>query len=173
MKKNGYTLVELLVSITIITTLFVITVANLRGGNDNQALLRSAQELAFNLRKVQNLSLSTKKYGVNSVCFYGLKIDTANSYFLYYNDTAGCSGPVMYVGDFATKIDPNPIYLEKGIEFSPTSVGKDIAFVPPEPLTYYMNSNNFAPQNIVLRIKSDIATTKIITVNRLGNIQIQ
>ncbi len=169
---EGFTLLELLVAMSIIIIMSAVTVANIKVGNDRQALLRSTQKFAFDIRKVQNLALSPKKYGTNPVCFYGIKIESSTSYFLYYDDRSNCNAGVTRFSGQSTKIDPQPVFLESGIEFADT-VNKEVTFVPPEPISYFFgNANNF-PQNIVLRITQNITDTRTVTINKFGNIEIQ
>ncbi len=166
-KKNGYTLIELLVAITIIASVSALTVVSMKAGGGERDLFSSAQEFAFNVRKVQNLALSPKTYGGQSVCFYGIKINDATSFSLYYNDS-NCNSPVKYTGQ-ATIFET--INLKNGVLFMGPFT-QDIAFLPPEPITYFGGSDTFAEQTITL-YSTRSSAVKNIKINRLGSISIE
>jgi prepilin-type N-terminal cleavage/methylation domain-containing protein len=167
---SGFTMIELLVAMAIVSILSVLTVTNIRSGSKDQALLRSAQIFASDIKKVQNLALSPKKYDlVDPVCWYGIKIENATDYFLYYHDRAGCTGQVRYSNVFSTKL--KTMKLESGIVFTDTT-NKDFAFLPPEPMSYFFGNLDFSDQNIVLQINGDIKT-RTVTINKFGNVEIQ
>ena len=167
--NSGFTMIELLVAMAIVSILSVLTLTNIREGSNDQALLRSAQNFASNIKKAQNFALSPKKYGANPVCFYGIKINTATDYFLYYNDRNNCVGQVRYNNNFSTKL--KTIKLENGIIFT-NIVNQDIAFLPPEPMTYFFGNQNFIDKNIILQISGGLKT-KTITINKFGNVEVQ
>ncbi len=166
---RGFSMIELLVAMAVISILAIITLTNISKGSNEQALLRSAQIFASDIKKAQNLALSPKKYGLNPVCFYGIKIENASNYFLYYNDRSGCLGAVRYDNVFSKKL--KNLKLERGIIFEDTT-NKDIAFVPPEPISYFFGNSDFLDQDIVFRINGG-TKTKTVTINKFGNVEIQ
>ncbi len=166
---GGFTMIELLVAMVIVSVLSVLTITNIRSGSKDQALLRSAQIFASDIKKTQNLALSPKKYSTEPVCWYGIKIENATDYFLYYHDRSGCTGQVRYSSAFSTKI--KTMKLENGIVFTDTT-NKDVAFLPPEPMTYFFGGLDFSDQNIILQINGG-TKIKTVTINKFGNVEIQ
>lgn len=180
--KNGFTLVELIVATTIVMVLTAVTVVNLRTGSSEQALLRSAQTLAFNIRKAQNLALAPQPNVGKTVCVYGIKARAAsNIYALYFNDdnvgASTCNGIAKkrYVGGGFTPPSPpgvcnsciEQIYLEKGV----TIVNAfDVSFEPPEPRSYTGGVLIGAAQLVITL--SNGTQTRVVRVNRFGRVSI-
>jgi prepilin-type N-terminal cleavage/methylation domain-containing protein len=109
----GFTIIELLVSISIIVILSTLIVVNLAGLRINQKLKIAENELVTNLRKIQNYSLSSRVVGNNqAVQYYLLKIDLSNPH--QYTIQA------MHDVGTAPKLDANveTVYLPAGVRFS-------------------------------------------------------
>ncbi|MBI3671355.1 type II secretion system protein [Candidatus Azambacteria bacterium] len=170
-EKNGFTLVEILVAVAIISSLSFAIILNIRAGTNEQAILRSAQKFAFNLRKAQNLALSPQR-GVNTVCYYGVNIQNSTQYSIYYHEDANpnCPGSLNHYAAGDNKIET--ITLDGGVEFA-NAVNQDVAFETPEPLTYFFGVLNFPSTAITLRLASNPAITKNIIINRFGNVEIK
>ena len=165
---SGFTLFEMMTAIAIVAVLSIFTLANINSGSNEHALLRSAQVFASNIKRAQNLALSPKKYGANPVCFYGIKIENASSYFLYYDDRNNCTGSVKYNNGQSTKLET--IRLEDGVVFT-NITNKDVSFVPPEPIVYFSGSSNFSDQSMVLKLAN--GNSRTVTVNKFGNVEVQ
>jgi|GEM_PF-2869981 len=169
---EGFTMAELLVAMAVISILSVLTVTNIKNGTNEQALLRSAQTFASDIKKAQNLALSPKKYGVNPVCFYGIDIIDNSSYRLYYRDSANCAGLNQAQYRFnGQAVELEVFSLESGIQFAPPN-NHDFAFIPPEPIILYNTNVNFEDKIVVLRI-GNAGNTRTVTINKFGNVEVQ
>lgn len=181
--ESGFTLIELIVATTIVMVLTAVTVVNLRTGSSEQALLRSAQTLAFNIRKAQNLALAPQPNAGKTVCVYGIKA-AANSgvYVLYFNDdnigASTCNGVAKKryaVGGFSPPSPPGvcnsciaQVYLEKGVTIVDAF---DVSFEPPEPMAYW---GGFPMGVTQLSITLTNGTqTRSVLVNQFGRVRIQ
>lgn len=115
MKKNGFTLVELLVSFFIITIISALIFFNYRQGQKEGALLRSAQRLASDLRKAQSMATSTLVINGIVYNYYGLNLSTGSQNYIIYGSSDG-----LYTEGIAKKIET--ISLEQNVKIlSPTS----------------------------------------------------
>jgi len=129
MKQKGFTLVELLIVIAIIMILVAVMVPNLRRGEEGTRLARVAQQVIQDIRKVQNMSLSSKEFVERcpeGVCeYYGVYFDEANpdSYIIFVSENA--------VYNSGEQIETKE--LEKNIIIADVSTGNktNIAFHPP------------------------------------------
>jgi|SRR3989344_8757383 len=165
--KNGFTLIELMVSIAIVGILASVIVTNTRFGERQQALAQAAQKLVLDLRKAQNSALAP---GAETDCIYGLKIDSDSSYFIYKRSDAECliDGQYKYVDGSANKTET--ILLNKNIRF--TGSGMDVAFEAPEPITHIDGASTTASLEIEL-FSSVNNTAKKVIINRLGQMEIR
>jgi prepilin-type N-terminal cleavage/methylation domain-containing protein len=87
--SKGFTLVEILVSISILTLITGSMIFNYRGSSDNFNLNSAAQELAIAVRQAQSYGLSVKESGVGTGSFsyaygiYAYPILDPTSYYLF------------------------------------------------------------------------------------------
>jgi type II secretory pathway pseudopilin PulG len=165
---QGFTLVELLVSIFIIILISGIIFANYRVGGQQFALQRSANKLAQDIRRAQAMAMGAAEYaGCPAGYKYGygiyLTTSTNNKYILFADCDNGkdYDSPGEAVGD--------PIPLEAGVKIKTLSPSSPltITFTPPDPTITISPS---APATITLGNDSQ---TKTITVNSAGLIEIQ
>ena len=171
MNNAGFTLVELLVSIFIILLMSGIIFANYRAGEQKFALQRSANKLAQDIRRAQQMAMSATECPTGTVCMgqiplggYGiyLTIGTPESYILF----ADCDGDYYYDG--ASEKIGDPIEFEEGIEIDSLSPSPlTIIFTPPDPT---VTINTGASASITLSINSQ---SKTIKVNEAGLIEIE
>ena len=165
--KNGFTLIELMVSIAIVGILASVIVVNTRFGERQQALAQAAQKLVLDLRKAQNSALAP---GAETDCIYGLKIDSDGSYFIYKRSDAECliDGQYKYIDGSANKTET--ILLNKNIKF--VAWNKEVAFEAPEPIAHIDGASTTASLEIEL-FSSVNNTTKKVVINRLGQMEIR
>jgi prepilin-type N-terminal cleavage/methylation domain-containing protein len=178
---EGYTLLEMLVVIFIISLLLGIFLTNYTSGNNSNNLAMGAQQLASDIRTAQNKSLGSVTYNhVFPLGGWGVHIDTTNktSYILF----ADLNGNKIYdagEGDVANggQTLPLPSYVTVDSIVSndagnPNPTSLDITFLPPDPVTrIYDGTGTSSVASIHLKesIKKRLATT---TVNVLGLIQV-
>ena len=150
--SKGLTLTEILVTIAIIIILSGLVIANSGAGKSQLALSRSANKLAQDLRKAQEMAMSAKEcpekcpIGTENICDcagvvpdrYGIGFNAnSNNYFLFADRNN--NGNYQEVPD--VKIET--MYVEKGVSItelltapppnSPNQVY--VSFKPPDPLT--------------------------------------
>jgi prepilin-type N-terminal cleavage/methylation domain-containing protein len=66
--KKSFTLVELLVVISVFVILSVLSFVNFRGGGMGSSLKRDSVKIALNLRKIEEMSIAGKEFGPSSIC---------------------------------------------------------------------------------------------------------
>lgn len=174
--KNGagFTVIELLISISIIVILSAIVFINYKEGQKRLTLERAAYKLAQDIRGVQAKAGEelTDCIGVTGYQYgYGIYFTTSQKY--EYILFADCDGDNIYDGG-NEELSKIKLEKEKGIEiqsFFPVASRLDIVFVPPDPTVYINNNDPSLIANIILKI-IDISSSKTITVNKAGLIDI-
>lgn len=104
-RQKGFTLVEMLVVMTIIGILFAVGIARYQVFNRNQILTQAAEELKNNLRLAQQKALAGEKPAISGFCTdpgdtlasYRLKFIPSG---LRYNIKAICSDGSVQPNDF-------------------------------------------------------------------------
>lgn len=164
-KELSFTLVEILVSIFIIVLMAGIIFANYRQGGQQFALQRSANKLAQDIRRAQQMAMGASersscpagyKYG------YGIHLTTAtNDQYILFAD---CDNGQNYnLGEGFEDIK-----FESGVKIKTLSGDPlTIIFTPPDPTVTILPT---APASIQLSIDSQ---SKTITINQTGLIEIQ
>lgn len=127
-KGAGFTIIELLVVIVIITIISGVVVVNFRKGERGNKLQRSAQQVVQSIRKAQNMALSSVEVRDNIYYYYGVyfNINTPNYFYIFAGENK------VYNPD--DKVGP-AVELEDGViidSVKPNLNGKlNITFVPP------------------------------------------
>jgi len=182
-QKSGYTLVELIVVLFIISLILSIFLVDYKKGGRELSLQRAVQKLAQDIRKAQEYALASKEIGPSGSEMvpeggYGIHLEESetNSYIFF----ADCDNNQSYTpGNSVCGFSPNnfpekikEIKLESGVEIkniSPLS-NLDITFVPPDP-TIHISGGDTAV--ITITLTSDPTKTKTIIINKAGLIEIQ
>lgn len=182
-KVKGFTLIEVLVIISIITVMTVALFSNYGKNNEMFALERSAQKLAQDIRRAQDMAMAgSTGTGGTSTYGYGLyfdKLNSPNSYIIYEEkDDDGLDVNMAYDGESIDHTKES-ISLENGIKIctlintAPPSVDVlSVSFEPPNPLTYIDGVPSGKTAVISLCITSDVSKTRTITINNAGMVQV-
>lgn len=181
-RKNliGFSLIELLVSISIIALISVVFMVNYHSTNKRSELNVAKQKLASDIRLAQNYSLGSKTYdGVNTPSGgWGVHFVTDASDYIIFADggvvIADPNGNHVYdVGeDIETKTLPAGVTISS---LSPADTF-DIVFFPPNPDIYIYGRDVFDLQaaEATIDIKENINnSTATVTVNYFGLIDTQ
>jgi prepilin-type N-terminal cleavage/methylation domain-containing protein len=180
MKKSGFTLIELIVSVSIIVMVTGIFLVNYNSANRRTDLTMTAQKLVSDIRLTQNYALGLARYGgrfgVVPYGGWGVHFDTnANNQYTIFADI---NENKAYDADEANVADggqitvlPDNVYIESvQIPDDSTTSKVDVTFLPPDPITTIMNSDSFATSSEVIITLKDSRTevSKRIQVNFLG-----
>lgn len=174
MKKNGFTIIELLVVTIIISLLSALTLFSFRTGEKQIALENATRTLSQDLRKSQELSMSAKSYdcGVGwRLKGYGINLVIGNDYYLLKTRCEEVASP----GNYDDRILGEAIKLEevkiKELKRDGSPIGTlTIFFYPPDPEIDFGGIDKVL---ITLCLKIDEGNTKNVSVNKTGLIAIK
>ena len=164
--SKGFTLIELIVVTSIIVLLTALILPNYRAGDRQLSLQRSAAKLAQDLKRAQEMALSSQKFNNEVPAGYGIYLNK-NQPFQYILFADLDNGKDYDAGE-AVEI----LQLEKQIQISSLSPLSPltIVFTPPDPQIYISGGNE---ARVILCIKTDLTKTKSVIVNKAGLIAVQ
>lgn len=173
-KNKGFTLIEMLVTLGIITTLSSMVLVYSRKSETVSNLIREGDRIVFELRRAQNqamLMLQQDSDG-KKVCGWGIYIDKAGmpqDKFLLFADLClpdQSKGNEKY--DTGEKVEI--ISLLKGVEIFESNISS-ITFIPPEPrIKFDSDLPDGINANIKIRLKNQQETSYEIQVSEIGQI---
>lgn len=170
--NKGFTIIELLVVITIIGILSSI-LFSARGIEEKKlALQRSIFQLSQDLREVQGMAMgfwqeSCPGGAATGFGIYFHRVSLPGSYLLFAdcNDNQHKDGSDKILRE---------VKLEKGVQIHSLSPSPlDIVFVPPEPATFIGGVESGTEGVITLSLTSDSSQQKVLRVNTAGKIEIE
>lgn len=175
---TGFTILELMVVIFVITILTTIYLAGYRSGEKSFRLQRAANKLASDIRRAAELSMSAKDSkdscaGITANAYGIYAVSLAPTSYKLYADTAG--NDRLYSPSDCVIED---IKLEKGViiqDINTVPKKASISFQPPDPQTFIKWTNpddETGSVTITLGLQNDPTKIRKVTVNRSGLIDI-
>jgi len=178
MKQGGFTLIELIVVISIITIITTIVVFQQRNANDQFQLDNAANKFVFEIRKAQTYALGVQRYeeideDEQFDVGYGVYFRNAQDNISFFADRPGGTLNRYDADDevISTITFPEGITIS-GIQSGPMGVGNgSIVYRRPDPQAYIYAGGMRGNVRIGLRSLSGRRIT--IVVNRTGGITIE
>lgn len=165
-KQTGFTMIELLVTVFIITLLSSLIFASYNSGQRKYVLSQSSQQLVSDLRQAQNMAMSG--VDISSYHGYGVHAEDNDNFYIFFADENGDS---VYKSQNDTIIKtvnlPNLIKINS---VSPSS-NLDIFFESPNPVTYINNDSSVGQVGTIVLEIENTSLNKTITVTTAGLIQ--
>ena len=179
-RHRGFTLVELLIVIGIISILTGMVLINFRPGQQQLTLQRAASKLAQDIRRTQEMAMSARECTDPTPCPAGGV--PSGGYGIYFDqDVAG--NYIIYADGGATQNlrrdsveDLETVFLEQGVSIisvTPTQITRQLSinFKPPDPKTSFKDGAGNIQTYAQIILQAD-SKTKTIMVNQVGQIEI-
>ncbi|MBZ9572785.1 type II secretion system protein [Patescibacteria group bacterium] len=170
--NKGFTLIELIVVMSIIAILSSILFLGTRTEEKKLALQRSAYVLTQDLREVQEMAMGAGEVDCNGSNANSFGIHFKSGWEGYYILFADCNDNQNWDGsdkdNLIRKVD-----LEKGVEISDLAPASSfsVVFDPPDPITY-INQKDWG-EEAEITLQFDSGDTKKIKINSVGRIEIE
>jgi Tfp pilus assembly protein FimT len=160
----GFTLVELLVSLSIIIMMTTLFLANYHSSNERSKLSSASQQMASDIRLAQSYALGSKKFnGAIPPGGWGVYFNETNTSYIIFADNDG-GKDYDDPGEKFSEID-----LPANVTISSIDVANDvdIVFLPPDPEVFFNGLTAPAVNSVQIEL-SDGETVKTVEVNYLG-----
>ena len=170
--NKGFTMIELIVVMSIVGILSSALFFNWRSGEATFALQNSAYKLAQNIREIQEMAMEAKEIDCNGYTGSSFGVQFKSSWLTYYLLFVDCNNSHVY--DVNDKI-LRTVNFEKGVKISTLSPvdSFSVLFVPPDPITYINDKTSGIEGVITIYLSDYPSKQKIITVNNSGMIEIK
>jgi len=182
--KSGFTLLEVIVTLFIITLLTSLFLTNYRAGSRNTDLTFAMQKLVSDIRTAQNNSLGSVFYNATTTLGgWGVHFDIAagnnTAYFIFAdqnNNKVYDNGEAVETAGGQTITLPANIVIDRLIDSSGAGDSHfrlDITFLPPDPVTRIYWDGNSSSSKATIGLRETVQEqTKSLIVNKLGLIEI-
>lgn len=171
LKNRGYTLVELLIVVAIISIMSVMSFAGYGTSQKNVILRQEAQKLVLDLRRAQNMAMNVSQLSSSEIPLggYGIRfVLSSGSYTIYAdtdnNATYSGAGEIFIARTLSSSVIISGISTGINLGSLNPASPVDINFVPPDPKVKINTNNNYFTK-ITLRYGGAGGPTKDITVN--------
>ena len=187
--KDGFTLVEAMVIIAVITVISAQAIFSFAGLHEGSAINRSTRELALAIRKAQNMAFAVTQVEAGGTYIIpqavGVRLSSADKperYFIFADLVAGGARDNKYVAGDDAKIGSDGVF-ERGVKITSLK-DKDgnsiptahIMFAAPEAVIALTDGdgNQFVSDKIDIELKSASGRlTKTITVRTSGQVGVK
>ncbi|MFH1192052.1 MAG: prepilin-type N-terminal cleavage/methylation domain-containing protein [bacterium] len=122
--QNGFSLIEMLVSVFILTIITTLSITNYRAGEKKNLLNLESNVLLSNIRKMQNMVLNGSKFDGHEMPFGGYGIHFESTGYTIFSDDN--SNKKYDAGEAASAV-----VLQK-ISLAETGNNKNLIFFPPK-----------------------------------------
>ncbi|MFH1292254.1 MAG: prepilin-type N-terminal cleavage/methylation domain-containing protein [bacterium] len=143
MENKAFTLIELIVVISIVALMTALILPNYRHGDNQLAIERAAHKISQDLRRTQEFAISAKDFNGTAPKGYGIYFDLnyPDKYIMF----ADINGDKIYSGEPDEKVEE--IILEGNIALDIVS-SMTIFFAPPDPTITFTPDVAIATINI-------------------------
>lgn len=165
LNRSGFTLVEMLVSISIVSLMSGLFIANYKYSNYQAALTSTIQKTTSDLRLTQSYSLGAQEFGGSIPGGgWGVRFNTGTptGYIIY----ADLNGNHAYdSGELLKNVD-----FPANVRLDSTNKGAvlNICFQPPDPTTYLNGTVNDPIPAVVTLKEINSQKTRTIIINFIG-----
>ena len=176
LRQKGFTLIELMVVISIAVFLSGLVFANYKDSQKRYSLAQAIQRLAFDIRRAQNMAISGVEIaGVCSKddpCYgYGIYAESKQGNNLSYKIFADKDNDQIFKEGFDLVVEVINLPSAVSIEFVSSTNGRlHIFFKPPDPTTYISGGS---PGEITLWVTGSLLPAKKVVVSSSGLIEVK
>lgn len=172
---KGFTLLEILVVMFIVSFLSVSVLFNYRSGQEQASLTRSAAAFESEIRRIQNLAIASADFNGTVPCGYGFYYIDDKTFRIY----VGQQGSALNcrLSNHNYQLNTDFIYeelkiIEPGMVFRNSF--PNIFFEPPDPKTYINNDSSIGVSaTIQFCLEKDLNKCRSIIIDTAGRISIQ
>lgn len=176
MKQKGFTLIEVLVVLTVMSFLSGILIIYSRGGEQQVISFKEQARLVSGILRAKSLAIQTFQTQ-EKVCGYGIHFETSpyNKYVIFReikgvdpNNPCGANNRRYDLGE---EFEPAVNLGDSGIKLDQATIG-DVFFLPPDPKIYFDGLPASGEAKITL-MTGDGASSAVVLIGPGGQVSTQ
>lgn len=194
--KRGFTMVEVVVMLSIITLLSGVVLFSFTGLNEGGALTRASRELALGIRRAQNQALAVRKLALETPTTkipraVGVRLQQNQTYFFLFGDINPNNNPAIndenFKYDLGEKIIDSTVTFDRNIKIDSVTctLGTTSSSCSPvnilfsNPFGNVSITDDSSPKGLIIadrieiRLKAPSGGTKTVTVLKSGQVSVQ
>jgi prepilin-type N-terminal cleavage/methylation domain-containing protein len=159
-KNSGFTIIEMLVTIGVLTLLSGILITYSKSGENASVLLRQGAKIVTDVNRAKNLAVTTATFtdtegNIIHPCGYGVYFDDVsepNRYVIYADlSTTNCKSS-EHIRPADGSADVETIELNSSISIDKKNI-ESVFYLPPDPVTYF-NPSEISEASITIKATS-------------------
>lgn len=170
-RESGFTLVEMLTVLFIMTLMSGLVFANYHSGSQRFVLETDAYRLAQDLRRAQEMAMSSKEIGVSTPAGYGIYLEAGDLGYKIYADTTVPANNMYDPGDYTVEdvVFSKYIYI---VSINPDQLS--VNYIMPDPDTVLTDGAGVevSEASIVIGMQGS-SNTRTVKVNSGGLIYVE
>lgn len=137
----GFTIIEMLVTTSVLTLLGGILILYSRAGESTTVLLRELAKISSDINRAKNLALTTTTFvdqegNKTNPCGYGVYFDLLQNQYIIFADLASDCATSSHLRDTEGNADVETISLSKPLELKSTEPDQ-VFFLAPDPTVIF------------------------------------
>lgn len=172
---KGFTLIEILIVLFIISFLSVSILFNYRAGQEQAFLTRASAAFESEIRIAQNLAIVSADFEGTIPCGYGLYYIDNRTFRIYVGEKDGAPNCQSASRNYQSNTDSvyqDSKIIESGVVFKNSF--PDIFFEPPDPKTYINNDSSIGVSTTIqFCLEKDLNKCRNLIIDTAGRISTQ
>jgi len=170
-KQRGLTVIEMLVTIGVLTVLSGLLVLYSRSGEQTSTLLREAAKMATDINRVKNLAITTMEFSTKdgrkiNPCGYGVYFDRSQNQYIIFGDLSQNCQTSNHLRTADGSADVETINITKPLKFQRVDIDQ-VFFLAPDPTIYFQPSGINEAQ---IQFRAPNGTTMGVKINKTGQV---
>ncbi len=166
----GFTIMEMMVTMGVLTILGGILIIYSRAGESTSILLRELAKVSSDINRTKNLAITTATFvdkdgNKTNPCGYGIYFDLVQNQYIIFADLASDCATSQHLRDTEGNSDVETIPLTKPMELK-SAEPDQVFFLPPDPTVIFPG----AATEMEVRLGPASGSVMSVKVNKTGQV---
>lgn len=164
--QRGFTIIEMLVIIGIMTVLSGLLILYSRTGEMTSTLIREIAKISSNINRARNMAITTSDWNGQRVCGYGVFFNKAENKYIIFTDLSADCQSSLHLRPQDQSADVETIPVTAPLTISQTDIDQ-VFFLPPDPTVYFEPD---VSNEVEIKIQTPSGTEMGVKLNKTGQV---